>query len=248
MSYGLGQAMSNRAEIAGSDVRTAIRTSLAGIVATVAMLTMVVAGVSCASKDAASEGSMEFQGAPLFRITAGPADGRAVLLLHGAAFDSATWQKLGTIDVLANAGYRVFAVDLPGHGKSAPRHIDPSSFGVELLAHLGIDRAVVVSPSMSGSISFPMVLHHPERVSAFVPIAPVESVDYAKKLKNSPVPTLVVWGEKDPLFPPAQATLLAKSFKKAEVLILPGARHPAYLDQPKMFHEALLKFLAGLDD
>lgn len=208
---------------------------------------MVAAGVSRASDRATSEESMEFQGAPLFRITAGPKEGRAILLLHGAAFDSATWQKLGTIDVLANAGYRVLAVDLPGHGRSGGRRIDPSSFGIELVTHLGIDRAVVVSPSMSGSISLPLVLRHPERVAGFVPIAPVESVDYAKKLRNSPVPTLVVWGEKDAIFPPTQAALLAGSFDRAEVLILPGARHPAYLDQPKMFHEALLKFLAGLD-
>lgn len=33
----------------------------------------------------------------------------------------------------------------------------------------------------------------------------------------------------------------------AEVLILPEARHPAYLDQPEMFHDALLKFIAGLE-
>lgn len=191
---------------------------------------------------------MEFQGAPLFRITAGPAEGRAVLLLHGAAFDSSTWQKLGTIGVLANAGYRVCAIDLPGYGKSPTRRIDPSSFGLELLAHLGLDRAVLVSPSMSGRVSFPLLLRHPERVAGFVPVAAVGSIEYANKLQNSAVPALVVWGEKDALFPPTQAATLAKSFETAEVLILPGARHPAYLDQPKAFHDALLKFLAGLDD
>jgi len=228
-------------------MRSAIRSGLAGMLAGVAAV-MVAAAVVRASDVEASEGSMEFQGAPLFRISAGPADGRAVLLLHGAAFDSSTWRNLGTIDALANAGHRVFAVDLPGHGKSPARRIDPSSFGVELLAHLGIERAVVVSPSMSGRIGFPLVLRHPERVAGFVPIAAVGSVDYAKQLRNSPVPTLVVWGENDGLFPATQATLLAESFTKAEVLILPGARHPAYLDQPKRFHEALLKFLAELDD
>ena len=191
---------------------------------------------------------MEFQGKPLFRTTAGPADGRPVLLLHGAAFDSGTWQKLGTIDVLANAGHRVIAVDLPGFGKSPARRTDPSSFGVELLEHLAIDRVVVVSPSMSGSVSLPLVLQHPERLAGYVPIAPVGSVEYAKKLKNSPIPALVVWGEKDKLFPPTQANTLAQSFEHADVLILPGARHPAYLDQPEMFHEALLKFIAGLED
>jgi abhydrolase domain-containing protein 14 len=191
---------------------------------------------------------MEFQGKPLFFRTAGPADGRPVLLLHGAAFDSETWQKLGTIDALADAGHRVIAVDLPGFGKSPARRTDPSSFGVDLLDHLGIDRVVVVSPSMSGGASLPLVLHHPKRVAGYVPIAPVGSVEYAKKLNHCPVPALVIWGEKDRLFPPAQAAVLAEAFDQSEVLILPGARHPAYLDQPEMFHEALLRFIKQLDD
>lgn len=201
-----------------------------------------------ASPTLASEARMEFQGKPLFRITAGPEEGRPVLLLHGAAFDSETWQKLGTIDALAKAGHRVIAVDLPGFGKSPANNIAPSSFGIDLLTHLGIDRAVVVSPSMSGRVSLPLVHLHPQRLAGFVPIAPVGSVEYASKLKNSPVPALVVWGEKDKLLPSAQARKLAKGFDKAEVLILPGARHPAYLDQPRMFHEGLLKFIEELDD
>lgn len=191
---------------------------------------------------------MEFQGQPLFRVTAGPADGLPVLLLHGAAFHSGTWQQLGTIDLLAKAGYRVVAVDLPGFGQSPARRTDPSSFAVELLTHLGIDRAVVVSPSMSGGVSFPLLLHHPERVAGFVPVAPVGTGEYAKKLHDCPVPALVVWGELDAIFPPSQAETLAASFEKAEVLILPGAGHPAYLDQPEAFHRALLGFLASLDD
>lgn len=217
-----------------------------GLATIVAMLgTLAALG---AEGSRVTEERMEIQATSLFRITRGPADGRAVLLLHGAAFDANTWQTLGTLEVLANAGYRVIAVDLPGHGKSRAHPIDPLIFGVELLTQLGIDRAVVVSPSMSGTLSFPLVLHHPERVAGFVPIAPVGAVEYAKQLKNSPVPTLVVWGEKDRVFPPTQARTLAKSFEKAEILILPGASHPAYLDQPELFHAALLKFLAGLDD
>jgi pimeloyl-ACP methyl ester carboxylesterase len=44
------------------------------------------------------------------------------------------------------------------------------------------------------------------------------------------------------------AETLAAGFKTAKVVILPKAEHPAYLDQPELFHEALLKFLAGLGD
>lgn len=38
----------------------------------------------------------------------------SVLLLHGMAFTSETWQNLGTIGTLAQMGYRVVAVDIPG--------------------------------------------------------------------------------------------------------------------------------------
>jgi len=212
-------------------------------VALLGALVLVASGTS-----AASEENRGMPDASLFHISAGPEQGRVVLLLHGAAFDASTWQKLGTIDVLAKAGYRIVAVDLPGHGHSPQRPTDPSTFGAEMLDELGIDRAVVVSPSMSGRFSLPLVLQHPERVAGFVPIAPVGAVEFAKKLHESPVPTLVVWGEEDQLFPPSQARSLAAGFARAKVLILAGARHPAYLDRPEEFHTALLKFLATLDD
>jgi pimeloyl-ACP methyl ester carboxylesterase len=219
------------------------RLALSTIVTLLGALALVGSGTAPASEE-----KRDMPNTALFHITAGPEEGRVVLLLHGAAFDASTWQKLGTIDVLAKAGYRVVAVDLPGHGHTPQRPTDPATFGAEMLDELGIDRAVLVSPSMSGRFSLPLVLQHPERVAGFVPIAPVGAVEFAKKLHDSPVPTLVVWGEEDHLFPPAQARTLADAFVRAEVLILPGARHPAYLDRPEEFHAALLKFLATLDD
>ncbi len=44
------------------------------------------------------------------------------------------------------------------------------------------------------------------------------------------------------------AKTLAAGFKTAKVVILSGAQHPAYLDQPELFHTALLSFLAELSD
>jgi pimeloyl-ACP methyl ester carboxylesterase len=195
-----------------------------------------------------SDSSVEIKGHPIHLLTAGPEQGRAVLLLHGGKFSADTWKKLGTLDVLAEAGHRAIAVDLPGAGKSAGWLIDTQTFLGELIDSLEIGRPVVLSPSRSGNLSFPLILDHPEKVSGYIPVAPVGVKKYASKLKESPVPTLILWGQRDQLFPPSMAKTLAACFKTAEVLILPKAKHPAYLDQPDLFHAAILKFLAGLSD
>jgi len=48
-----------------------------------------------------------------------------IILLHGAKFSAATWEKIGTLDVLSGAGYRFRALDMPEFGKSAPCQIPP---------------------------------------------------------------------------------------------------------------------------
>jgi pimeloyl-ACP methyl ester carboxylesterase len=192
--------------------------------------------------------TIEFRGHRLHMLRQGPKSGRSVLLLHGAKFDSETWKNLGTLDVLAGAGFRAVALDLPGFGKSPRWIFDRTKLLAELLPSLDMGRPVLVAPSMSGSVSFPLILHHPELVAGFVAVAPAGTPGYARRLKDNPVPTLVIWGDRDRVFPMSQAKLLAGSFTKASVVILAGAQHPAYLDQPDRFHKSLLEFLASLDD
>jgi abhydrolase domain-containing protein 14 len=213
-------------------------------------LAAVLLGVSLAdwvSAEEAQELSAELEGHPLHGLVAGPEGGRPVLLLHGGKFSSATWKRLGTLQRLAGAGYRVVAVDIPGFGRSPGWDFDRDALLVKLLPVLGLEKPVVLAPSMSGRVAFPLILRHPERVAGFVAIAPVGSQRYAPLLAGSAVPTLVVWGERDTVIPVAQAEKLAASFEQATVVILPAARHPAYLDQSERFHGVLLEFLAGLD-
>lgn len=37
-----------------------------------------------------------------------------IVLLHGQAFTSKTWEELGTMALLATNGYQALAMDLPG--------------------------------------------------------------------------------------------------------------------------------------
>ncbi len=169
----------------------------------------------------------------------------AVLLLHGAAFDSGTWEELGTLARLADGGWRALAVDLPGHGASPACALAPEALVPRLLDALGLERAALVAPSLGGGIALATLSTAPERVACCALVAPAGVEAFAARLRGARAgaPALVVWGERDRVFPPAQAERLASCFERAEVLLLPGASHPCYLDAPDAFHDALLAFL-----
>jgi pimeloyl-ACP methyl ester carboxylesterase len=179
-------------------------------------------------------------------LEAGEGSKGVVLLLHGARFSSETWRTLGTIDRLAESGYRVLALDLPGYGRSETSPVSPEDFLEKVLTALGIDEAAVVSPSMSGQFSFPFLVRYPAKVTGFVPVAPAGSDKYLRQLKKVRVPTLIVWGEKDQIIPIEKSDALAAALEDSKRVIIKGASHPCYLDRPDDFHRELLEFLASL--
>ena len=186
-------------------------------------------------------GTSEVSGLSVAWRRQGPIDGPPVLLLHGAAFSSATWNSLGTLDSLAQAGLRAIAVDLP----DTPRGGDTGAFLAALLDTLERDEPtftcpVLVFPSMSGSFAFPLLASAPGRVRGVVPVAPVGIEAFAPAAELTMPPALLVWGDQDRSLPLMET--LAERFPGAQRLVLEGARHPAYLDRPGEFHAALVAF------
>lgn len=179
-------------------------------------------------------------------LEAGDPSGLHVLLLHGARYDSETWRSLETLDLLAEAGFHAIALDLPGYGRSEVSPFEPEMFLGEAMAALGIESAVIVSPSMSGQFSFPLLIRSPDKVAGFVPVAPAGSERYLRLLKKVKVRTLVVWGEKDEIIPLQKSDALAAVLEDAKRVILKDAGHPCYLDRPQEFHRELLSFLKTL--
>ena len=61
---------------------------------------------------------------------------------------------------------------------------------------------------------------------------------------NLQVPTLLVWGREDPVFPLALGERLAAGLgAKARLVVIDGARHAPNLEHPRTFNEALRSFL-----
>ncbi|XP_072203072.1 protein ABHD14A [Excalfactoria chinensis] len=187
-----------------------------------------------------------------YREAAVPAASRPdVLLLHGQAFTSGTWQALGTLALLAAEGHRAVAIDLPGYGDSPPARTvatqrGRASFLQHVVQQLGLQSPVLVSPSMSGRFALPFLLAHSEQLAGFVPIAPVGTREYsAVQYRQVQTPTLILYGDRDTGLG-QQALQSLRHLPKHRVVVLPGAGHACYMDKPEDFHRALLGFLGQL--
>jgi len=92
-------------------------------------------------------------------------DGLPLVLLHGAGGNHLSWPS----DVRRLAGHWVYALDLPGHGKSQESGGQQTIGGytrcvLDWLDALKLHRAVFVGHSMGSAVALTLAIYHPERV------------------------------------------------------------------------------------
>ena len=112
-------------------------------------------------------------------------NGRTVVLMHGANFFGAYWQR--TVTALTAAGYRVVVPDQIGFGKSS-KPVIPYSFHwlaantKSLLDALGIERVDLVAHSMGGMLATRFTLMYPQAVERLTLANPIGLEDYRVKV------------------------------------------------------------------
>lgn len=178
-------------------------------------------------------------------LETGDVGAAAVILLHGMKFNATTWRDLGTLQVLADMGLHVLALDMPGFGaspvceKSSPEAVLSAFFHSQKL-----EKAALIGPSMGGRIAMEFAIKHPSMVSALVLAGPVGVTENKGQFDRISAPTLAVWGEADQVSPPNLSEVLAEEVPNLRLEIYPQAPHPCYLEQPERWHGHLKEFLA----
>ncbi|XP_069001388.1 putative protein-lysine deacylase ABHD14B [Embiotoca jacksoni] len=205
-----------------------------------------------------TEGSLQVESceASLFYRQSEPATGDAkmsVLLLHGIRFSSENWLNIGTLETLAKAGCCAVAIDLPELGRSksakapaAVGELAPAGFLKEVCEQLSLGPVVVISPSLSGMYSLPFLFQHQALIRAYIPVAPICTDKFtAEQYQSVKVPSLIVYGDQDAQLGEVSLRNLS-NLANHSVVVMRGAGHPCYLDDPDTWHTALIDFLNTL--
>ena len=125
---------------------------------------------------------IQVNGAPLYAYTGGKAFDPAkptVVFVHGVLNDHSVWILQSRY--LANHGWNVLAIDLPGHGRSGgepPATVESAADTVlALLAAVGVEQAALVGHSFGSLIALEAASRAPAHVSHLVMVGTAVTVD-----------------------------------------------------------------------
>lgn len=184
----------------------------------------------------------------IFYREAGPANGPAVLLLHGFPTSSRMFRNL--IPALATK-YRVVAPDYPafGHSPAPDRKSFTYSFAnyaklVDgLVSRLGIPRYALYVQDYGAPVGFRLALLHPERVSALV----VQNGNaYEEGLREFWTPIRAYWTDPSPGKRNALRAGLTPAATKSQYV--DGVAEPSRIDPENWLVDQALLDRPGIDE
>ena len=237
-------------------------------------------------------------------------EGPAVVFAHGRGGNHMSWWR--QVPVFRDQ-YRCITFDHRGWGASTsdPGVVRRTAFGEDLkqlLDHLEVHQAYLVSQSMGGLTCLDFALAHPGRCLGLVlgdttggvgdpsvmeelkdvfppPDGPARSISpgfiddnpdlvflhtqigglnftgpqddivaafrdpsgpQASDLAGLKVPTLLIVGEKELIFPPRVIRAVQRLIPNAEMEFVPSAAHSAHFEQPEVFNRLVLDFFAKI--
>ncbi len=192
-------------------------------------------------------------------------EGEPLVLLHGGGGIGANWDL---IFKELPKGYRLIVPDLRGHGRSTNPSLvfsfQQAALDVyAMLDLLGIERCKAIGMSLGAKTLLHMATQQPSRIEAMVlvsaaPYFPEQAREIMRNLSSEnryftppylatiSAHTLIVHGDRDPLYPVNLAVEMYEAIPRSYLWIIPNGGHgPIFGDMADLFVKTALAFLRG---
>ena len=171
-----------------------------------------------------------------------------VLGIHGWSQRNGwhTWEPL--MKPLAEAGYCVVSVDMPGWGDSPA--LDSLPLGgsravqvvIDILDGLQKSTAVLMGKSWGGGVAVKTAVAYPNRVNKLILTAPaLRNLDQLAQIQQ---PVLLTWAEDDPVIPFVMSEPIVFAVPDIEFVAYPTGGHSAAQKNAADFAPRVIEFLA----
>ena len=188
----------------------------------------------------------------VYAKTLGDPDRPVVLGIHGWSKRNGwhTWEQL--MAPLAEAGYQVVCVDMPGWGQSTTTVSGPLVGETAVLATLsildGLDinkAAAIMGKSWGGGVALELALDYPERVGKLLLTAPAfQQFSLLSEIKQ---PVLLAWAADDPIIPIQTADEYMRGLPHCRLIEYKTGGHSAAPNNADDFAPQAIEFLKNDD-
>ncbi len=173
-------------------------------------------------------------------------EGRPLILgIHGYSQRNGwhTWERM--MQPLADAGYWVVSLDMPGWGKSVTkRPLQSNGFVqcvVDVIEELEMETAVLLGKSWGGGIALETAIQFPQKITKLILTAPArQNFDPLVNLKQ---PVLMAWAEDDQVIPIHFSIKYSASIPDLQLELYPTGGHSAAQKNATDFAPKAIKFL-----
>lgn len=193
---------------------------------------------------------LELSNGKIFSMIAGDPSSPVVLCIHGWSQRNGwhTWQPL--MAPLAEAGFFIVSVDMPGWGKSPgwTSGSIPTEMAVDAVASiiqvLGQDSAVLMGKSWGGGVAIETALRYSSNITGLILTAP--AFRNIEKLKQLSQTVLLAWAEDDPVIPIGYAHEYQTRIPSLKFVSYPTGGHSAAPKNAGAFVPIAVEFLKSL--
>jgi pimeloyl-ACP methyl ester carboxylesterase len=194
-----------------------------------------------------SQSSIEVNGFPIRYCEAGQGDALICLQDDG--------HRPSKAHELIAQRHRLIVFETPGSDRSSARATSPKGLADAMhtaVAGIGIDRFSIMADSHSAELALRMAIAHPQRVDAFVLLAPAmpdvsekdRNDEFEARLPSLETPVLTLIGTNDPIVSSASARRYREKLRDFHLVMVYGAGAAMDAERPEAVAAVVEDFLA----